>query len=120
LDKLEQLLHPLVEDAIKQRLEELSQQAHDYVIVVIPLLIETKMYSLVDRVLVIDCPEPLQIKRVTARDNSSVETIKKILAQQINSEERLKHADDIIVNTGTLNELKPQIEKLDKFYRQQA
>lgn len=120
LDKLEKLLHPLVEATIKQRLEELSQQAHNYVIVVIPLLIETEMYSLVDRVLVIDCPEPLQIERVTTRDNSEVETIEKILGQQINSTERLKYADDVIVNVGTIDEIKPQIAKLDNFYRQQA
>lgn len=120
LNKLEQLLHPLVKATIKQRLEELLQQAHNYVIVVIPLLIETKMHSLVDRVLVIDCPQPLQIKRVSMRDKSEVETIKKILSQQINSKERLKYADDIIVNSGTIDELESQIEKLDVFYRQQA
>ena len=120
LDKLEQLLHPLVEATIKQRIKELSKQTHDYAIVVIPLLVETGMHSLVDRVLVIECPESLQIKRVTTRDSSKVETIKKILAQQINNEERSRHADDIIINSGTIDELKSQVDKLDSFYRQQA
>lgn len=120
LSKLEQLLHPLVEKTIKARLHVLSKQSHNYVIVVIPLLIEAKMQSLTDRILVINCPRSLQLERASARDNSSAETIKKILSQQIQNKERLKFADDIIDNSGTICELQSQIAKLDSFYRQQT
>ncbi len=120
LEKLEQLLHPLVEKKISADLQTLAREKHDYAIVVIPLLIESGMQSLVDRILVIDCPESMQLQRVMTRDNSSSETTKKILKKQIDREARLKHADDVIDNSGTLEELKTQVDKLDRFYRQQT
>lgn len=117
LSRLEQLFHPLVKSSIQEQLKILSSQHHDYVIVAIPLLIEANMQDLVDRVLVIDVPEALQLERVIARDDSDPESIKKILSQQINRQARLSHADDILENSGDISRLKEQVNQLDLFYK---
>lgn len=118
LNRLEQLLHPLVKASIQEQLKLLSSQHHDYVIVAIPLLIEAQMQELVDRILIIDVSESLQLERVIMRDNSNSESIKKILSHQIDRQTRLSHADDILENSGDLSQLKQQINQLDVFYRQ--
>ena len=117
LNRLEQLFHPLVKASIQEQLKLLSSQHHDYVIVAIPLLIEAQMQELVDRVLIIDAPEAVQLERVTTRDDSDPESIKKILSHQIDRQTRLSYADDILENSGDLSQLKEQVKQLDLFYR---
>jgi dephospho-CoA kinase len=65
-----------------------------------------------DRVLVVDATEEDQIKRLTARDGSSLEQAQQILAAQVSREERLDAADDVIVNTGTLEDLQQFVQTL--------
>lgn len=110
---LEALLHP--------QIRHLLMQARDaspgcYTMLVSPLLLETDQHELVDRVLVIDCEEHLQIQRATARDQSTEAAIKAIMATQLPRRERLARADDIIYNNGSLEALAPQVEKLHQKY----
>jgi dephospho-CoA kinase len=111
--KLEGILHP----AIRQELQRRSAQAGGaYQIHVIPLLVETAQRGNYDRVLVVDCPEEEQLRRLTSRDGSSLEQAKNILAAQASRQQRLSVADDVIVNTGTVEELPGFVATLHKNY----
>ncbi len=111
---LEGILHPL----IRQQMLADSAQATigPYSLLVIPLLFETGQQSLADRILVVDLPQALQIKRVRARDGFDDETIHRILASQVSRKRRLAGADDVIDNAGPPNALEPQIETLHRRY----
>ena len=83
---------------------------------VIPLLVETGRTEAYDRVLVVDCPEGAQIARLMARDGASREQAEGILAAQVNREERLNAAHDVIENTGTLEDLQRFVQTLHRNY----
>lgn len=114
---LENLLHPIIRSEI---IIQLGQSKTPYTILSSPLLFESKQNELVDRVLVIDATEELQLKRASARDQNNQEQIKRIMATQISRSERCAKADDIIENHGNLNELDVQAKKLHHFYLEQA
>jgi dephospho-CoA kinase len=100
--RLEAIMHP----AIREELARRSQAAGGaYQIHVIPLLVEGGRSEAYDRILVVDCPEVDQVERLVARDGSSIEQAQLILAAQASREQRLAAADDVIVNTGTLDDL---------------
>lgn len=111
---LEQLLHPRIRQQIEERIGLYSN--HPYIIVVIPLLFEVTPYSFIDRILVVDTPEHLQVQRVKERDESDETLIKKIMASQVPRHERLSKAEDIIVNDHDLAHLKKQVDDLHKLY----
>ena len=81
-----------------------------------PLLVESGQYRQVGRVLVVDVPEVLQIARTTARDQAGEEQVRAILNAQVRREERLKHADDVLVNDRDLSWLGAEVERLHRFY----
>ena len=110
---LEQLLHPLIFQQLQHELESASSP---YAILVSPLLIETNQHKLTDRVLVVDVPEEVQIERAIARDNISHEQAEAILSSQTSRQKRLNLADDVIDNSGTLEQLHNQLEQLHQFY----
>lgn len=111
--KLESILHPLVYQAIQAKLEQLDAP---YCIISIPLLFETRMTSLVDRVLVVDCPVEAQIERVQKRDYLPVEIIQSIIASQVPQSFRRASADDLIDNSETAIPLAEQVKKLHNLY----
>lgn len=111
---LENLLHPLVRAEILTLKSQIP--AKQYAVVEIPLLIETQFESEVDRVLVVDCPEAIQITRATRRDGASAASIVAIMQSQVTRSARLAKADDIIVNTGSLDELEAQVSILHQKY----
>lgn len=111
---LENLLHPLILQTAK---EQIKQATSSYVLFVIPLLCESKLNWKYDRVLVIDCPEDLQIQRVIARDHIDITLAQKILNSQCSRQKRLALADDVIINEGNLDELKIAVLDLDKKYK---
>ena len=114
---LENLLHPIIRiETIKQ----LADIKSTYGILSSPLLLETNQYQLVDRVLVVDAEEALQIARASARDANAIEQIQKIMATQLTRPQRCARADDIIHNHGDLAELQLQVEKLHYLYLQLA
>lgn len=110
---LESLLHPIINTEIRNQLAEADSP---YAILASPLLLETRQFELVNRVLVIDASEQLQIERASQRDKSSTSQIKAIMQTQLSRQERCARANDIIHNHGNLSELEPQVEKLHQFY----
>ena len=110
---LEALLHPLIREEIAHNL---SQAQSPYAILVSPLLIESGQYATTQRVLVIDAPQALQIERTLLRDNTSEQQVQAILKAQASREERLSHADDVLVNDRDLKALKTEVERLHHFY----
>jgi dephospho-CoA kinase len=114
---LEQLTHPAIRALLEQRSAAVGGE---YQIHVIPLLVETGGRDRVDRVLVVDCSEPLQIRRLQARDGSTLEQAREILAAQASRAARLAAADDVIENTGDLAPLRDRVATLHLSYRQLA
>ncbi len=110
---LESLLHPLIREEIVSGLESASSP---YAILVSPLLIESGQSQLTERVLVVDVPEELQLKRTVARDSNSEQQVKAIMAAQASRQQRLDSADDVVVNDNTLEHLKAQVEALHQKY----
>lgn len=110
---VEKTLHPLISANIKL---QLRQTTSPYCIIVIPLLIETKSFDLVDRILVVDTTEESQIVRAKQRDNLSRAEILKIINSQSAREERLAYADDIIHNQENIEQLKNDVKKMHEFY----
>ncbi len=112
---LEQIIHPEVYAIINQKINA-SQKP--YQIIVIPLLIETSYQNFVDRVLVIDCSVETQLARLINRDDETMKNARKIIANQIERNERLKFADDIIENEKktSINVLKNKVLQLHETY----
>jgi len=111
--QLEAILHPKIRQTMLDQIKSLSSP---YVIAVIPLLFETGQNQLVDRILVVDCPETIQQERVRSRDNRDDQQIQNIISAQTSREIKLASADDIIDNQGDINDLRPQIAELHKKY----
>jgi dephospho-CoA kinase len=115
---LEQLLHPL----IAARLDEaIAGLRGPYGLLVVPLLLERGgLRKRVARILVVDCPEQEQVRRVQLRSGLTADEIRRIMATQLPRAERLAQADDIIDNSGLPEALAPQVERLDRRYRRLA
>ena len=112
--EVESILHPAI-------IAELERQAlaaaGPYQVFVIPLLVENRFLSIVDRVLVVDCPEEEQIRRLMARDGESREAAERMLATQATRNQRLAAADDVVDNGGPAAGLAAQVAALDLKYR---
>lgn len=116
--RLEAILHPLIR---QQVVNALAAARARYVVVVIPLLVETGNYrDLLDRVLVVDCPESLQIERVRARSRLSQEDVSAILAAQADRASRLAAADDVITNDSDRRSLRDQVLSIHARYSEIA
>jgi len=116
--KLEQLLHPMIRAESERRIAAASGP---YVIHVVPLLVESAEYrQRVARVLVVDCPEAVQVERVRQRSSLSEEEVRRIIGAQIKREVRLAAADDVIDNAGTLDALHKQVRELHVRYLAQS
>lgn len=111
--KLEAITHP----AIRQELARRSAAAlGPYQIHVIPLLVEGGRARTHSRVLVVDCPEEIQLQRLMQRDDSTLVQAQQILAAQARRSERLAIADDVIENTGSLADLRAHVAALHARY----
>ncbi len=111
---LEALLHPMIREESQRRI---AASRGPYVVHVVPLLIESADYrSRVDRVLVIDAPEELQLERVRARSGLSEADVRAIIAAQAARAERLAAADDVIENRGTIDALRQQVAAFHRRY----
>lgn len=114
--KLEKLLHPAIyEHAIEQLTDNDNQLKPQYQILVVPLLFENNRYhDAINRTLVIDCEENLQIKRAMARSKLTEDEVKAMMAAQTTRAFRLKNADEVIENNGSLEELIENVKKIHK------
>jgi dephospho-CoA kinase len=116
--QLEAILHPLIAAGVARLVEGWRGT---YGVIVVPLLLERDgLRSLANRVLVVDCPEEDQIRRVVARNGLSPAEVRAIMAAQIDREHRLAAADDVLHNTGPPDAIAPQVEVLDRRYRELA
>lgn len=111
--RLEAILHPRIRALARERIARLTAP---YCLLVIPLLAETGMTDLVDRVLVVDAPEATQIHRVMARDRVTEAQARRILAAQADRSQRLALANEIVENAGDLAALDHQIAGLHQHY----
>lgn len=115
--RLESILHPLIRERL---LAELDRLDAPYVVIAVPLLIETDFAELVDRVLVVDAPVDVQLDRLMTRDGSTRAEAQAIIDAQVDRETRLAHADDVIDNSGDLAATRAQVEALHRRYLQLA
>jgi dephospho-CoA kinase len=110
---LEALLHPLIRQEI---ISNLAKAQSPYAILISPLLIESGQYLLTQRVLVVDAPEQLQLERTMQRDQVNEPQVQAILKAQASRAERLRHADDVLLNDRDINWLQAEVERLHRFY----
>ena len=112
--RLEALLHPMIRAESARRI---AAAKGPYAVHVVPLLIESPDHrARVGRVLVVDCPEDLQISRVRQRSGLPEEEIRRIMATQIQRDKRLASADDVIDNSGPISAMQQQVHKLHETY----
>jgi dephospho-CoA kinase len=114
---LESILHPLIRADMEQRAEAAEGP---YIVMAIPLLVEGGSRARVDRILVVDVAEAVQLQRLMARDGSSLEQARAIVAAQSTRSVRLAAADDVLTNAGTFTELRQDVDALHARYLQIA
>ena len=116
--KLEGVLHPLIRAEVNA---EVQRAQAPYIVIVVPLLIETGTYrDLAQRVLVVDCSEEQQLARAIRRDGLAAEAVRAIIASQTGRAERLRHADDIVHNEAGLDALNADVNVLHRRYLERA
>lgn len=110
---LEDITHPLIRTETLRQAQQLISNKAPYLVFVVPLLIESGNWlPMLDYLVVVDCPEELQIKRVMHRSNLPQSEVEKIIKTQASREERIKHADMVIENQGSLDSLQAAVLKL--------
>jgi dephospho-CoA kinase len=117
-ERLEALLHPMIREEAGRRI---AAATGPYVVLVVPLLVESAGYrNRVRRVLVVDCPQEIQIERVRLRSNLSADEVLAIVRSQVPREQRVAAADDVIDNSGSLAALQQQVTVLHARYLELA
>ncbi|QWD68511.1 dephospho-CoA kinase [Polynucleobacter sp. VK25] len=110
---LEMITHPLIREETIRQAQRLIEESTPYLVFVVPLLIESGNWlSLLDYLVVVDCPEELQIERVTHRSKLPRNEVERILKAQASRQERIAHADMVIENQGSLDHLQAQVLEL--------
>ncbi|MEB3766978.1 dephospho-CoA kinase [Acinetobacter sp. MD2] len=111
--QLEAITHPLIRNEIEQ---QLAAATSPYVLLVSPLLFETKQTELTQRNLLIDTPEELQLQRASQRDQHAIQHIQNIIQAQMPRQQKQELADDIVLNDGDLTHLYAQLQSLHLQY----
>lgn len=115
--RLEAILHPLIRTQAEARCQKALASGATYVVLVVPLLIESGEYrQRVARVLVVDCEDDIRIARVMARSGLTRAEVDGIMGAQAGREARLAAADDVIDNSGNLDDLARQVAELHHRY----
>ena len=113
-ERLEAILHPLIRQISTERCLAATEP---YVILAVPLLVESGNYNeRCDRIVVVDCPERVQIERVIERNGLSVDEVKAIMAAQATRQQRLFAANDVVVNDGLRTKIYEQVNALHLKY----
>ena len=116
--RLESMLHPLIHAFLDQAL---AAWRGPYGLLSVPLLLERGgLLPRVARVLVVDCPEEEQVRRVAGRSGLAPAEVRAVMATQLPRAARLARADDVIDNSGAMAEIAPQVARLDAKYRELA
>jgi dephospho-CoA kinase len=111
--RLEAILHPIIQ---AETLRQAKVAGGDYQVIVVPLLVNSPLLHLLDRVLAVDCDEDTQIRRLMARDAESEGQARRMLAAQSSRAERLAIADDVVRNDGDLSATLEQVQNLHRKY----
>jgi dephospho-CoA kinase len=111
--QLEGILHPRIREA---SIEQAAAVTFPYMIIVVPLLAESPMKEFVDRVLVVDCSEDVQLSRLLSRDADDEEQARRMIAAQASRDDRLAIADDVVHNDGDLEETRAGVTALHGQY----
>lgn len=111
--RLEAILHPRIRDAVIAQAQTVTDP---YMVIVVPLLVGSPMKQFMDRVLVVDCSEDVQLDRLTTRDAENEEQARRIIAAQASRDERLAIADDVVLNDADLDATRGQVATLHKQY----
>jgi len=120
-DRLDAILHPRINTLERERAAAIGARLPEAVVIYeAPLLLESGADAGVDRILVVDLPEDLQLERATSRGERSPEQVREIMAAQCSREHRLHRADDVIDNSGTWAATEQQIEAVMERYRAMA
>ena len=119
--QLESLLHPMIRGAMRERAAKLITDGAPYVVLVVPLLVETgNRGGYADRVLLIDCSEATQVARVRARPGIDEATARKIIATQATRPQRLAVADDVLLNEAPIDQIGLKVDRLHQTYLRSA
>ena len=110
---LESILHPKIQNEVKNKI---LSSSGPYQIIVVPLLTKSSILKQVNRVLIVDCDEKKQLKRLIKRDGISTKLARQIISSQSDRKERLSIADDIILNDSDFDSLDTQIINLYRYY----
>jgi dephospho-CoA kinase len=112
---LEAITHPLIRQETIQKAFQQAKNGVPYLVFVVPLLLESGTWlDLIDRLVVVDCPVETQISRVMQRNNLPRAEVEKILQSQASREDRLAHADFVIENQGSLDQLNEEVNQLNQ------
>jgi dephospho-CoA kinase len=111
--ELESILHPKIREGVVAKSEATDGP---YQIIVVPLLVGSPIQQFMDRVLVVDCDEDTQLKRLLSRDAENEDQARRILAAQASRQDRLAIADDVISNDEELNDTRRQVDALHSKY----
>jgi len=112
---LESVLHPRIGEQIAK---EISESTSPYTLFVAPLLLETNSQEMCARVVVVDVPNDVQVERTAKRDKVPTDQVEQMVSAQMGREKRLEKADDVLLNTSTIEELEKKVEQLHKKYLQ--
>lgn len=117
---LESVTHPRIRQRLFEYLDQMRESGAPYHLLVSPLLFESGQHKLVDRCLVIDVPEELQVARTIERDSVGDSHVRAIIQAQLPRADRLALSDDVIDNQGSHESLTRQVADLDVYYRELA
>jgi dephospho-CoA kinase len=115
--RLEAIVHPRIGEEVRRQSEAAGGE---YQIIVVPLLVESQLRAIMDRILVVDCDENTQLERLMHRDAETESQARRMLAAQASRDERLAIADDVIDNSGPLEATRARVVELHEIYRSLA
>lgn len=119
--RLESILHPMIRRESEARCLTAADSHSPYALLVVPLLVESGTFRpVVDRLLVVDCEETVQIARVMARSVLSADEARAIMATQASRADRLAVADDVLTNNASRENLSAQVALLHPLYLELA
>lgn len=118
LEKLNEIIHPQVIEYFQRK--KIENSDNEIMIFDIPLLYETNMDKLCDKVIVVGLEKEKQIERVILRDGSSRELAQKIISNQMSLEDKMRRADIVIMNSGSLEDLKEKVIEVYNFLKERG
>lgn len=116
--QLEKILHPIIRSNVNRRIQTHADAnpQEKYIIIVIPLLLETDYNDMINRILTVTANEKVRTNRVVQRDNRDVDEIQSIIKSQCSDEDRLQKSDDIIENDSDIRSLEVKVSHYHKIY----